>query len=344
LHRPPTIALTMGDPCGIGPEVILRALGHARLRRRACFLVFGSRAVMRAVARRFGLDDSFLRETVPPGILQGGDTFLVDVAPLPARLAASGKPTAAGGRAAVNCIREAVEAVRLGAAAALVTAPINKTALTLAGERWPGHTELLGHLCSAQPVMMLVGGGLRVALVTTHCAVRDLPRLITKTRVLSTISIVAGELRQSFGIAAGRIAVCGLNPHAGEAGRFGHEEERAITPAIDAARRQGIACIGPLPADVVFYHMLQGRYDAVVAMYHDQANIAVKTLDFTRGVNVTLGLPLVRTSPDHGTAYDIAPLGRADERSLMAAIELALAIAARRGLCQARLHTQRRAR
>ena len=318
----------MGDPCGIGPEIILRALGQKSVRSLARFVIAGTPGILRAAARRFRLDASFLRTVRRlPAHPHAGRVSVVKAHPVPSRFLARGEATAEGGGACLSYIQHAVGLLRSGAADALVTAPINKYALLLAGSRWPGHTEFLGHLAgNHRPVMMMVGGGLRVALVTTHCAVRRLPRLITERRVLGAIRIVARDLERSFGIREARIAVCGLNPHAGEEGRFGNEEKRSIEPAVRRAADDGIRCVGPLPADIVFHQMLSGRYDAVVAMFHDQANIPVKTLAFDEGVNVTLGLPIIRTSPDHGTAYDIAASGKASARSMVAAIRLAAAI------------------
>jgi len=318
----------MGDPCGIGPEIILRARARRSVRNRAQFVIVGTPGILRAAARCFSLDASFLRTVRSlPARTDAGCVHVVNAHPLPSRFLACGEATAEGGAACLSYIRHAVELIRSGSVHALVTAPINKYALLLAGSRWPGHTEFLGHLAGgSRPVMMMVGGGLRAALVTTHCAVRNLPRLITERRVLGTIRIVARDLERSFGIREARIAVCGLNPHAGEAGRFGSEEKRSIEPAVHRAADEGIRCIGPLPADIVFHQMLSGRYDAIVAMFHDQANIPVKTLAFDQGVNVTLGLPIIRTSPDHGTAYDIAASGKASARSMVAAIRLAVAI------------------
>jgi 4-hydroxythreonine-4-phosphate dehydrogenase len=310
----PRIVISMGDPSGIGPEIILRALSSKSLARKAQFTIVGAQNILEAVARRFAIDTSCFSD----------NAAVITAARVPTSLAAKGKASAAGGAAAVAFIKEAVKLIQAGDADALVTAPINKYALALAGEKWPGHTELLGALTDAKPVMLMAGGGLRVALVTTHCALRELPRLITRNKVLQIITIIAHDMQRSFGISNPRIAVCGLNPHAGESGRFGNEEKRSIEPAIAAARALGINCTGPVPADVVFQQMLNRQYDAIVAMYHDQATIPVKTLAFESGVNVTLGLPIIRTSPDHGTAYDIAPRGQANARSMAAAMTMAI--------------------
>jgi len=326
------LGITMGDPCGIGPEIVLRALSRPRVRDAARFLVFGSTEILRRVAQAH-------RIRMPRfEVVQEGDDlrgrrgpFLLECRRCPPRLALLAKPAAAAGRASVEWIECAIRYALDGRIDAIVTAPITKEAIHRAGHDWPGHTELLAARSGAkEPVMTMVGGGLRVALVTTHVAIADLPRLITQKNVLETLRILNRDLRQYFGVPHPRIAVCGLNPHAGEAGRFGREESRAITPAVRKARAEGIICDGPTPADVVFTRRHLASHDAVVAMYHDQANIPVKMIAFERGVNVTLGLPIIRTSPDHGTAYDIVQQGLADPGSLIEAILLAVRMAKRR--------------
>ena len=241
-------------------------------------------------------------------------------------------PTKASGRAAVESVLKAIDLALKGEIDAIVTAPISKEAVKMAGYPWPGHTEILAERTGTkQPVMTMVGGGLIVPLVTTHVSMADLPKRITRERVLRAIRVIAESLPKYWGIRRPRIAVCGLNPHAGEAGQFGREEIEAIAPAIRLAQKAGVSCSGPLPADVVFYQARRGLYDAVVAMYHDQANIPVKMLAFDSGVNVTLGLPIIRTSPDHGTAFDIASKGIANPGSMIAAIKMAVAMVAKRG-------------
>jgi len=213
----------------------------------------------------------------------------------------------------------------------IVTAPISKEAIHKAGYDWPGHTELLAaRTHTKKPVMMMASDKLRVALVTTHVAMTDLPKRITRRNVLDTIMITHHDLRRYFGLRRPRIAVCGLNPHAGEAGRFGNEESRAIRPAVNKARAEGIRCDGPVPADVAFTRGCLARHDAIVAMYHDQATIPVKMTAFESGVNITLGLPIVRTSPDHGTAYDIVRKGVAHPGSMIEAIRMAARMAQHR--------------
>ncbi len=315
-NRKPLIGITLGDPNGIGPEVAAKALSRRNVLSLARFCV---------IAEGWEPRPSFL------------PSFLVPATPslcrhLLRRRAGKG-PTARSGRAAVESVLRAIDLAMAGDIDAIVTAPISKEAVKLAGYAWPGHTEILAERSGAKhPVMTMVGGGLVVPLVTTHVAIGDLPKRITKQKVLDTLRIASHGLRRYWGIARPLIAVCGLNPHAGEAGQFGREEGIQIAPAVAQARREGVRCVGPLPADVVFYQARQGRYDAVVAMYHDQANIPVKMLAFDSGVNVTLGLPIIRTSPDHGTAYDIAGKNVADPGSMIAAIRMAVSMALRRGL------------
>ena len=326
----PLLAITLGDPCGIGPEVVLRALADRRARSAARFVVFGREKVLSTVAGALGLRMPRLgRITAQNDLDAGRGPWLVDEVACPAGLALKGRPTARGGRASVEWVLSAIDRALDGRVDGIVTAPINKAAIHKAGHDWPGHTEILASRCGARkPVMTMVGGGLRVALVTTHAAIADLPRAVSKRNVLETLRIVDRDMRRYFGLRRPRIAVCGLNPHAGEAGRFGREERVAIGPAVRQAQREGILCDGPTPADVVFTPDQLARHDAVVAMYHDQANIPVKMIAFDKGVNVTLGLPIVRTSPDHGTAYDIVGKGTANPGSMIEAILLAARMAA----------------
>ena len=328
----PLLGVTLGDPCGIGPEVLLRALASRRARAVARFLVFGSERILDRVACTLRLRRP---RWVPLGAGESPDDragpFLRDAVKCPVGLAMKGRATAAGGRASIAWITAAIDAALEGTILGIVTAPINKVAVHKAGYDWPGHTELLAARTGAKkPVMTMVGGGLRAALVTTHLSIRDLPRAVTQKNVLDTIRIVHRDMRRYFGFARPRIAVCGLNPHAGESGRFGEEERRAIRPAVRRACSEGIRCDGPTPADIVFTKGHLARHDAVVAMYHDQANIPVKMAAFDKGVNVTLGLPIIRTSPDHGTAYDIVRKGTANPGSFIEAIRLAAHMASRR--------------
>jgi 4-hydroxythreonine-4-phosphate dehydrogenase len=298
--------ISAGDPAGIGPEVTVKALAQPAVRELAELVVTGDPAQLEQVARRLGLP-------VPERIEPAGDAGGVE----PGRL------SAAGGEAAVAAVRRAVELVQSGAASALVTGPINKEALRLAGYPWPGHTEMLADFCGVAEVrMLLVSDRLRVCHVTTHRSLRSAIEQATRARVLETIRMTqtgAGRL----GFATPRIAVAGLNPHAGEGGLFGDEEIREIAPAVEDARREGIDASGPWPADTLFWRAAQGEFDFVVAMYHDQGHVPVKLAGFDEGVNVTLGLPFLRTSVDHGTAFDIAGRGRARWQSMAAAIRVA---------------------
>jgi 4-hydroxythreonine-4-phosphate dehydrogenase len=235
-------------------------------------------------------------------------------------------------RAVVDAIDEAVALVRNGAGAAVVTAPIHKASLMQGGFEHAGHTQYLAEITGAdRAVMMLAGGGLRVVPLTIHIPIAEVPRAVTKRAIVETGEIVLRALRHDFGIERPRLAVSGLNPHAGEAGALGSEERDTIAPAIEALRGGGGQVLGPLPADTMFHEQARARYDAALCMYHDQALIPLKTLAFWKGVNVTLGLPIIRTSPDHGTALDIAGTGKADPRSMIAAIRLAAQMADARG-------------
>ncbi|MCC6918558.1 MAG: 4-hydroxythreonine-4-phosphate dehydrogenase PdxA [Alphaproteobacteria bacterium] len=285
------IALTMGDPAGIGPEVAAKAI--AALKGR--------------IEVRYIADDAALARAVP------------------------GRPETTDAAAVIRAIETAVAEVQAGRASAVVTCPIAKKTLTAAGFAFPGHTEFLAHLTGApQPVMMLAVEGLRVVPVTIHEPLARVPGLLCQDRITGAARIAAAALKRDFGIASPRLAMAALNPHAGEGRTLGHEEFEVITPAIEQLRAEGLSVTGPHPADSMFHAAARTRYDAAICMYHDQALIPLKTIDFDRGVNVTLGLPIVRTSPDHGTAFDIAGKGLANPASLIAAIELAAHMAARR--------------
>lgn len=314
------IAITMGDPAGIGPEVALKALAKRSVRAGVEPILVGDPAVWRDAAQR-------LRATV-------GRVRLLVTSELSASQRKPGAPRseahkAACGEAAYQAILAAYELVRDGEAGAIVTAPISKAHLSAAGHDFPGHTELLAHLAGDVPVrMMMAGDRLRVVLVTIHVALSRVPLLLDRDAIAETIQITADALRRRFGIRKPRIAVAGLNPHAGEGGLFGDEEQRVIAPAVQLAKKRGIAASGPMAADGIFGLAAQGSYDAVVCMYHDQGLGPFKLLHFADGVNVTLGLPFIRTSPDHGTAFDIAGKGTADAGSMAAAIRLAARLTA----------------
>src|SRR5712691_6520896 len=286
----PRVAITSGDPAGIGPEVAARAAADARVLDACEPVVYGPPK----------------GAAFAPGVLSGD-----------------------AGRAAYDIIVRAVEDAGRDVVQAIATAPVNKEAFRLAGLPWSGHTDLLTHLTGARDVaMMFYSEALRVVLATVHIPLADVPRALTTASLEATIDLTARELPR-FGIARPRIAVAGLNPHAGEHGLFGREEETAIAPAIAASRARGIDVSGPFPADTVFVRARRGQFDVVVACYHDQGLIPVKLVAFGQAVNVTLGLPIVRTSVDHGTAFDIAGKGIADPQSMIAAVLLAARLARR---------------
>jgi 4-hydroxythreonine-4-phosphate dehydrogenase len=321
----PPLAMTMGDPSGIGPELTLAAW-RARA-SNAPFFVFAAPGVLAAAARRAGFAAPVI-ETDPAGAAAAFSKGL-PVVPLKSAVEDKpGRPTAANGAATIESIDRAVEAVHEGAARAVVTNPIAKAVLYDAGFRFPGHTEYLGELAKiwggpAFPVMMIWSEALKVVPVTIHIPLAEAPQALTAELIVKTARVVDRDLRARFGLKRPRLAVAGLNPHAGEGGRIGREEIAIIAPAIEALRAEGVDAVGPLPADTMFHATARARYDVALTMYHDQGLIPAKTLAFDDGVNVTLGLPFVRTSPDHGTAFDIAGKGLANPASLMAALTLA---------------------
>jgi 4-hydroxythreonine-4-phosphate dehydrogenase len=327
--KKPLIAITMGDPTGIGPEIIARTLAQPEIGEICRLLVLGDPAAMeRGIAvtgERLGL--KMLTEGVPGDEAQPGIICLRPLSRLSASDLEFGRPTTAAGEAMFRYITEAARLCVSGAAAAMATAPISKEALNRAGHNYPGHTELLAELTGTRDfVMMLAGKRLRVTLVTIHEALSAVPELVTLEKVLATIRITHRDVHRYFR-SNPRLAVLALNPHCGERGLFGDEEERIIGPAVAAAREEGIDAVGPLSADTLFHFAARGDYDAVVCMYHDQGLIPLKLLHFDDGVNVTLGLPIIRTSVDHGTAYDLAGTGRASAASMAAAIRMAAEMA-----------------
>ena len=313
---PPRLALTLGDPAGIGPEVVLKALASAE-RPEAEAIVYGPFTALADRAQRFGLK-------MPQDLGARAVDISVEA---PIEL---GKVSAAGGRAAAEAVLRAVRDAMEGRIDALVTAPLHKESLHAAGYSWPGHTEMLAEAAGTSDVaMMFAGGGLRVALLTIHRALRSVPDAITRAELLRVARLLHRELPR-FGAERRRIAVCGLNPHAGEGGLFGNEEREVIAPAVAELRQEGLDVSGPLPADSLFVRAQKGEFDAVIAAYHDQGLIPVKLAAFGHAVNVTLGLPFVRTSVDHGTGFDIVAKGVAEETSVLAAMKLAAFLVARR--------------
>jgi 4-hydroxythreonine-4-phosphate dehydrogenase len=326
----PIIAITMGDGAGVGPEVIVKALAHPEVFSRCRPLVVGDAGRLRLAVEVAHLDcivhpfDSAQAAQFHPGQIA-----CIDLPLLPGDLD-WGKLSAVAGDAAFQFVRRAVELMQAGEVDAICTAPLNKEALRMAGHPYPGHTEMLAALTGVDEVsMMLLAPKLRVIHVTTHIGLFDAIVKIEPGLVERTILRGQDALVRS-GITAPRIGVCGINPHAGEHGLFGHgEEEEKIEPAIVRLKAAGLDVEGPLPADTLFFRAQRGDFDLVVAMYHDQGHGPIKVLGIESGVNVTVGLPVIRTSVDHGTAFDIAGTGRADERSMLAALEQAVMLARR---------------
>lgn len=322
------LALTQGDPSGIGPELALKAWAARVERKLPPFFILADPAHLARVARTLGLAVP-LRE-VAPGEANDAFPHALPVAPLGVEArGVPGAPDPADAKATISSIERAVELVIGGKARALVTNPIAKNVLYAAGFAHPGHTEFLAALaerhygCAFRPVMMLWAEELAVVPATIHVALRDVPHLLTQRLLVETGLIVAADLTKRFGVASPRLAFAGLNPHAGEGGAMGREEIDVIAPAVAELRARGVDASGPHPADTMFHAAARARYDVAICPTHDQALIPIKTLAFDRGVNVTLGLPFVRTSPDHGTAFDIAGKGAADAASLIEAIRLA---------------------
>jgi len=329
------LALSLGDPAGVGPEIVAKAWAALRDGGPA-FMVIGDAELLASASRAGGAS---IRRVGAPVEARAAFANGIPVLDLPlAAPVVSGKPSPAHAPAVIRWIETGVGLALSGQVSGLVTAPIAKAPLYEAGFKFPGHTEFLADLTAAQPfdgcrgpVMMLVAGGLRVALVTIHEPLARVSGLLTVEKIVEAGLCTAQALTRDFGIERPRLAVAGLNPHAGESGALGREEVEIIGPAVEALRARGVEATGPLPADTLFHAEARERYDAVLCMYHDQALIPVKMLDFWGGVNVTLGLPIVRTSPDHGTGFDIAGRGQARPDSLIAAIRLAAEIAERRG-------------
>jgi 4-hydroxythreonine-4-phosphate dehydrogenase len=322
----------MGDPAGIGAEIIVKALADRDLRRRARFVVFGFSEQLAYTADQLELDLVFHRDHHEEIRRFAHELVVLDFDEITMPAAMSRGPSKVGGQASMAFVQEGIDAALAGHVDALVTAPISKTSWQMAGHaRWPGHTELLAYKCRCRHVaMMFVSPKLRVVLATIHTPLMSIRDLFTIGCVFNPIDLAHEALRDWFGLDKPRIAVAGLNPHAGEQGRFGDEETRVIEPAILMAREAGIEVTGPFPGDTIFLKALSGRYDCVVAMYHDQGLIPIKLLAWRDAVNLTLGLPIVRTSPDHGTAFDIAGRGKADPASMIAATNLAIDLAEKR--------------
>jgi 4-hydroxythreonine-4-phosphate dehydrogenase len=315
----------MGDPAGVGPEIVLKALQNPDVHQHCRPVVVGDRWILERAAAWVGIQPKFEVITAPAnGDFDSGMLTLIDLHNAPPEDCPVGEVSAAGGKAAVAYVQQACDLALAGEVAAIVTAPLNKESINLGGFSYPGHTELLKERTNAKQVtMLLVGPDLRVVHVSTHVPLAQAIELVKKERVEEVI-LLAYDACRALGIAQPRIAVAGLNPHAGEAGLFGEQEQREILPAVGAARAKGIEVSDPQPPDTVFLRATKGFYDIVVAMYHDQGHIPMKLLAFDEGVNVSIGLPIIRTSVDHGTAFDIAGTGQAKESSLLAAIDVAV--------------------
>ncbi len=332
MHDLPTIGVTMGDPAGIGAEIIVKALSRPEIRDRARFIIFGLSEQIAYTADMLEQNLSFFRDhhenarryNLPLVVLD------YDEIPLPAKIQRGS--TKLGGLVSMRFCEDAIDAVKNGLIDAIVTAPISKTSWRLAGyKRYPGHTELLAERFRVRNVaMMFVAPRLKVVLATIHVPLMEIRNLLTIGCVFNPIDLADQALRDWWKMDNPRIGVAGLNPHAGEEGAFGDEEERIIKPAILLAKESGKNVEGPLPGDTIFLKALEGKFDCVVAMYHDQGLIPVKLLSWKDAVNVTLGLPIIRTSPDHGTAFDIAGKNKADASSMAAAINLAIDLASAR--------------
>jgi 4-hydroxythreonine-4-phosphate dehydrogenase len=331
-EAPPPLALSIGDPSGVGPELIVEAWARRVEERLPPFFVCGGMGILRAAAIARGIaapvelvaDPTQAAEVCPEALPVFGDAEVVYE---------PGMPSEAGARLALESLTRATEMVSGRKASALVTGPIAKAELAVIGFTFPGQTEFVAHasgIAADDAVMMLAGPTLRTVPMTVHCALAEVPGRLSIELIVRRARVVARALQRDFGIEHPRLAIAGLNPHAGEKGRMGSEEIEIIEPAIRLLRKEGIDATGPHPADTLFAPHKRGDYDVAIAMYHDQALVPLKALDFDQGVNVTLGLPIIRTSPDHGTAFDIAGKGVARADAMIAAIRMAGECAARR--------------
>ncbi|RVK91290.1 4-hydroxythreonine-4-phosphate dehydrogenase PdxA [Sinorhizobium meliloti] len=330
------VALTMGDPAGIGPDITLSVWAKRADRPTPPFLYVGDPAVLAARAKLLGQTVPICETDCPGAVAAFRQALPVWPVRSPAPVI-PGNPDAANASAVTDAIDTAVRLVLAGEASALATNPISKAVLYEAGFRFPGHTEYLADLAAratgvaALPVMMLAGPKLRAVPVTIHIPLKDVPAALTPDLIYETCTITAADLRSRFGLPAPRLAIAGLNPHAGEGGALGREDDAVIRPVIDRLRAEGLDVVGPLPADTMFHDRARETYDVAICMYHDQALIPAKALGFDDSVNVTLGLPFIRTSPDHGTAFSLAGKGIAREESLLAALRLAAELARNAG-------------
>jgi 4-phospho-D-threonate 3-dehydrogenase / 4-phospho-D-erythronate 3-dehydrogenase len=329
----PILGVTMGDPSGSGPEILIKALNLPEIRAVSRPIVIGDGATMRRAAGIVGMEVPIRSiERVADAVHEADIIEVLDLHNVDLEQLQHGRVQAMSGEAAFQCIVRAVELARGGETSAVVTSGINKESMNQAGHHYAGHTEILAELCGVRGVcMLLVAGDFRVGHVSTHCSLRQAIERAKKPRIMEVIRLT-DEATRRLGVARPRLAVAGLNPHSGEGGLFGDEEILEIGPAVETARAEGFDVAGPVPPDTVFFRMKEGQYDAVVAIYHDQGHIPTKVLAFDSGVNVTLGLPIIRTSVDHGTVFGKAGKGTARPDSMVEALKLAATMAAgRRG-------------
>ena len=332
--KPIVIGITMGDPLGIGPEIIVKALADSLLRRQAKFIIFGMDEQLTYAADTAEIEPYWGRhqhEKISTDYPHNVVVADYDDYCVPTRFEG---PTKASGEASIQFCLDAIIAAQDGIVDAIVTAPISKSAWKMAGVPWPGHTEMLAEKCkSPRKAMMFVAGPLKLALATIHEALFEVRDIFTIGRVFEPLDLLNTALIDYFGVKKPKIGVAALNPHAGEDGQFGDEEQRIIAPAILIAQENGIDCSGPYPADTLFLRASKGEFDGVIAMYHDQGMIPVKLLAFDDAVNITLGIPIIRTSPGHGTAFDIAGRGIANPSAMKAAIKIAIQMAKTKRAC-----------
>ncbi len=323
VERKPILGITIGDPSGIGPEIILKAFSALDLSDVNIFVI-GAKSPLCAAKSIVGCDMEIEEVSDLSKIqFEKGKIFVLKVDNYE-KTPSFGSPTKEDGSLMAKAIIEATNLSIHGKIDAIVTSPINKSVLNRAGFEYPGHTEMLASICKvSHPVMMMVSKRLKVALVTIHEALKDVPKIINEELIFETIEISSFSLKRFFGFSDPKVGVCALNPHGGEEGMFGDEEERIIGPAIKRAKKKGISVFGPVSADTAFFRALSGEFDVIISMYHDQGLIPIKVLDFYGAVNVTLGLPIIRTSVDHGVGYDIAGKGTANPNSMIEAINLA---------------------
>lgn len=310
----PTLAITIGDPAGIGPEITIKALNHQEIREKAFYKVYGSLSL---------LQEACTLCHIPLSLFESHHIQIVDIPTLSPGDVVKGRVNGDCGKAAYNYIEAAIQDTMAGKADAVVTAPINKESLKAGKVNFIGHTEIFGTLThTPDPLTLFEVKGLRVFFLSRHVSLQQACHLVTKERIIDYVQACTKALRQ-LGVTEGTMAVAGLNPHSGEHGLFGTEEVQAIAPAVEELQQQGYAVVGPVSADSVFYQALQGKYNSVLSLYHDQGHIATKTYDFERTISITCGMPILRTSVDHGTAFDIAGRGQASAVSMIEAISVA---------------------